>query len=31
VRDPAFWTGAEYLPLRQFLQREHILDGDLLD
>ncbi|TBL78346.1 ATP-dependent DNA helicase RecG [Paenibacillus thalictri] len=31
VRDPEFWTAAAYLPLRQFLQREHIFDSDVLD
>ncbi|WP_159887057.1 ATP-dependent DNA helicase RecG [Paenibacillus puerhi] len=31
VRTTEFWTGAPYLPLRAFLQREHIFDSDLLD
>ncbi|MEK8131963.1 ATP-dependent DNA helicase RecG [Paenibacillus filicis] len=31
VRLADFWTGAPYLPLRAFLQREHIFDSDLLD
>jgi ATP-dependent DNA helicase RecG len=31
VGDPEFWTGVPYLPLRQFLHRENILEGDLLD
>lgn len=31
VREPDFWTAAAYLPLRQYLQREHIFDSDLLD
>jgi ATP-dependent DNA helicase RecG len=31
VRDPEFWTAAAYLPLRQFLQREHVFDSDILD
>ncbi len=26
-----FWTAAEYLPLRQFLQRENVLEGEVLD
>jgi ATP-dependent DNA helicase RecG len=26
-----FWTAADYLPLRQLLQREQIFDGDMLD
>jgi len=26
-----FWTAAEYLPLRDYLQREQIFDGDRLD
>lgn len=28
---PDFWTGAAYLTLREFLQREQILDGESLD
>lgn len=28
---PAFWTALEYAPLRQHLQREGILEGDMLD
>ncbi|UUZ95820.1 hypothetical protein LJK87_16285 [Paenibacillus sp. P25] len=31
VRRPEFWTAATYMPLRQYLQREHIFDNDLLD
>ncbi|MDF2722580.1 MAG: ATP-dependent helicase [Paenibacillus sp.] len=31
VARPSFWTSAEMLPLRQYLQREHILDGERLD
>ncbi|MCZ8511438.1 ATP-dependent DNA helicase RecG [Paenibacillus filicis] len=31
VRRPDFWTGASYASLRQFLQRENIFTGDLLD
>ncbi|MEF3309861.1 ATP-dependent DNA helicase RecG [Paenibacillus sp. GYB004] len=31
VAQPDFWTSAEMLPLREFLQREHILDGERLD
>lgn len=31
VARPEFWTSAEMLPLRQFLQREQILDGERLD
>ncbi|SEF56031.1 ATP-dependent DNA helicase RecG [Paenibacillus sp. UNC499MF] len=26
-----FWTAAEYIPLRDFLQRELIFDGDIMD
>jgi len=26
-----FWTAAEYLPLREMLQREKVLSGDMLD
>jgi len=26
-----FWTAAEYLPLRELLQREKVLSGDMLD
>ncbi|WNQ13681.1 ATP-dependent DNA helicase RecG [Paenibacillus aurantius] len=26
-----FWTAAEYLPLREYLQREQVLSSDLLD
>lgn len=26
-----FWTAVEYLPLRQYLQREQVLSGELLD
>ena len=28
---PEFWTALEYAPLRQHLQREGILEGDMLD
>jgi ATP-dependent DNA helicase RecG len=31
VRRRDFWTAAEFLPLRQYLHREQILDGELLD
>ncbi|GAA3407032.1 ATP-dependent DNA helicase RecG [Paenibacillus hodogayensis] len=31
VADPGFWTSADMLPLREFLQREQILDGEQLD
>lgn len=31
VASQAFWTGAEYLPLREFLQREQLFEGDPLD
>lgn len=31
VAKPEFWTAAEYVPLRQFLQKEQIFDGDVLD
>ncbi|MEF3302920.1 ATP-dependent DNA helicase RecG [Paenibacillus sp. GYB003] len=31
VASPEFWTSADTLPLREFLQREQILDGDRLD
>jgi ATP-dependent DNA helicase RecG len=31
VAKPGFWTSAETLPLREFLHREQILDGEQLD
>ncbi|MCZ8520188.1 MULTISPECIES: ATP-dependent DNA helicase RecG [Paenibacillus] len=31
VKRPEFWTGAEYGPLREFLQREQILSSEMLD
>ncbi|PYI54336.1 ATP-dependent DNA helicase RecG [Paenibacillus flagellatus] len=31
VASPEFWTSAEMLPLREFLQREQIFDGERLD
>jgi len=31
VRDEGFWTNADYAELRQFLAREQILEGDLID
>ncbi|MEC0247274.1 ATP-dependent DNA helicase RecG [Paenibacillus chitinolyticus] len=31
VARPEFWTAAEYIPLRDFLQRELIFDGDIMD
>ncbi|OXM85845.1 ATP-dependent DNA helicase RecG [Paenibacillus rigui] len=31
VRRPDFWTAAGYTLLREFLQREHITDSELLD
>jgi ATP-dependent DNA helicase RecG len=31
VAQDRFWTAAEYLPLRDYLQREQIFQGDLLD
>lgn len=31
VAEERFWTAAEYAPLRRFLQREQIFQGDLLD
>lgn len=31
VAEPEFWTSAGTLPLREYLQREHILDGERLD
>ncbi|WP_068774573.1 ATP-dependent DNA helicase RecG [Paenibacillus sp. FJAT-26967] len=31
VARPEFWTAAEYMPLRDFLQRELIFDGDVMD
>jgi ATP-dependent DNA helicase RecG len=31
VRRKDFWTAAEFLPLREFLHREQILQGELLD
>jgi ATP-dependent DNA helicase RecG len=31
VARPDFWTGSPYLALREFLQREQIMDGESLD
>ncbi|MGF7029803.1 ATP-dependent DNA helicase RecG [Paenibacillus mucilaginosus] len=31
VKRPEFWTGTEYTPLREFLQREQILSSEMLD
>ncbi|MCD1257889.1 ATP-dependent DNA helicase RecG [Paenibacillus athensensis] len=31
VADSAFWTGAAYMPLRVFLQKEHVFDSEVLD
>lgn len=31
VAQPDFWTAAVYLPLRDYLQREQVFQGDLLD
>lgn len=31
VQRPDFWTAVEYLPLREMLQREKVLSGDILD
>lgn len=31
VASQAFWTEAEYLPLREYLQREQLFEGDPLD
>ncbi|TDF98298.1 ATP-dependent DNA helicase RecG [Paenibacillus piri] len=31
VRQPGFWTDAAYIKQREFLQREHIFDSELLD
>ncbi len=31
VSQPDFWTAARYLPLRSYLQREDVLQGDQLD
>jgi ATP-dependent DNA helicase RecG len=31
VADPAFWTGTDYVALRQYLQREQVFDSDMLD
>ncbi|NJJ38945.1 ATP-dependent DNA helicase RecG [Paenibacillus apii] len=31
LRDGSFWTSAEYAPLRNYLQKEHIFQGDLID
>lgn len=31
VRRPDFWTGAAYAPLREYLQREHIFDNEMMD
>lgn len=28
---PDFWTSVEYLPLRHYLQKEQVFDGDVLD
>lgn len=31
LRDGSFWTSAEYAPLRHYLQKEQIFQGDLID
>lgn len=31
VREPSFWTSPQYGPLRSFLKREQILQGELID
>ncbi|MCR8641700.1 ATP-dependent DNA helicase RecG [Paenibacillus sp. N1-5-1-14] len=31
VASDQFWTGVSYMGLRQYLQREHVLDGEVLD
>lgn len=31
LRDAAFWTSADYAPLRGYLQQEQIFQGDLID
>jgi ATP-dependent DNA helicase RecG len=31
VTQSGFWTGAAYIPLREYLQREGVLDGEALD
>jgi ATP-dependent DNA helicase RecG len=31
VARPEFWTGAEYVALRQYLQRQQVFDSDVLD
>lgn len=31
LRDSSFWTSAEYAPLRGYLQKEQIFQGDLID
>lgn len=31
VREPAFWTSPQYEPLRSYLRREQILQGELID
>jgi ATP-dependent DNA helicase RecG len=31
VAQPGFWTSVETLPLREYLHREQILDGERLD
>ncbi|MBY9082272.1 ATP-dependent DNA helicase RecG [Paenibacillus sp. HN-1] len=31
LRDGSFWTSAEYAPLRGYLQKEQIFQGDLID
>ncbi|SCW39892.1 ATP-dependent DNA helicase RecG [Paenibacillus tianmuensis] len=31
VKQPDFWTEADYVPLRHYLQREHIFDSEMLD
>ncbi|MBP1156081.1 MULTISPECIES: ATP-dependent DNA helicase RecG [unclassified Paenibacillus] len=31
VRRPDFWTGAGYAPLREYLQREHIFNNEMMD
>lgn len=31
VREPSFWTSPQYEPLRSYLRREQILQGELID
>ncbi|MNI97496.1 ATP-dependent DNA helicase RecG [compost metagenome] len=31
LKEPDFWTSADYAPLRSYLQNEQIFQGDIID